>query len=100
MIVSAVPKDQYENGALPVASGKIGAAHTSMYERIELTCECGWQPTRLREVGLTVDRQLVIYWRCSNCRRQMYRVKPLAECWQECPAAVPDAESEAHDSVR
>ena len=59
-----------------------------MYETIELSCECGRRPTRLREVGLTVDRQLVIYWRCSQCRRQVYRVKPLAECWRECPVPV------------
>ena len=64
-----------------------------MYERIELSCECGWHPTRLREVGLTVDRQLVIYWRCSHCRRQVYRVKPLADCWRECPATLPDGET-------
>src|SRR5579872_2666647 len=61
---------------------------STMYERIELSCDCGWQPTRLREVGLTVDRQLVIYWRCSNCRRQVYRIKPLAECWRECPNSL------------
>jgi len=62
-----------------------------MYERIEVACECGRQPTRLREVGLTADRQLVIYWRCSYCRRQVYRIKPLAECWRECPGALPPA---------
>lgn len=56
-----------------------------MYERIQLSCECGSQPSRLREVGLSADRQLVIYWRCSNCRRHMYIVKPLAECVRECP---------------
>jgi len=57
-----------------------------MYERIQLSCECGSQPSRLREIGLSADRQLVIYWRCSNCRRHMYIVKPLADCVRECPA--------------
>ena len=71
-----------------------------MYERIEVSCECGRQPARLREVGLTVDRQLVIYWRCSGCRRQVYRVKPLAECWRECPAPIPSAAPQIGDSVR
>ena len=56
-----------------------------MYEQIPLSCACGRQPTRLREVGLTADRQLVIYWRCSDCRRHMYIVKPLSECMRECP---------------
>ena len=56
-----------------------------MYERIQLSCECGSQPSRLREIGLSAERQLVIYWRCSNCRRHMYIVKPLADCVRECP---------------
>jgi hypothetical protein len=64
-----------------------------MYERIDVSCDCGWHPTRLREVGLTVDRQLVIHWRCSHCRRQVYRIKPLAECWRECPAPARPAEA-------
>lgn len=60
-----------------------------MYQQIPLLCECGQEPTRLREVGLTADRQLVIYWRCSHCRRHVYIVKPLADCWRDCP--MPDS---------
>ena len=59
-----------------------------MYQRIELACECGRQPARIREVGLTVDRQLVIYWRCSQCRKHVYVVKSLADYWRECPTAA------------
>jgi len=70
-----------------------------MYERIDVSCDCGWHPTRLREVGLTVDRQLVIYWRCSHCRRQVYRIKPLAECWHECPTLSGRDQPAADDSV-
>ena len=55
-----------------------------MYERISLSCDCGWEPSRLREVGLTADRQLVIYWRCSHCRRHVYIVKPLTDCLRDC----------------
>jgi hypothetical protein len=58
-----------------------------MYQRIDLACECGRQPARIREVGLTVDRQLVIYWRCSQCRKHVYVVKSLADYWRECPTA-------------
>ena len=58
-----------------------------MYQRIELSCECGRQPARIREVGLTADRQLVIYWRCSQCRKHVYVIKSLADYWRECPAA-------------
>jgi len=60
-----------------------------MYQQIPVSCECGQQPSRLREVGLTADRQLVIYWRCSHCRRHVYIVKPLADCWRDCP--IPDS---------
>ncbi len=59
-----------------------------MYQRINLSCECGRQPARVREVGLTPDRQLVIYWRCSQCRKHVYLVKSLADCWRDCPSAT------------
>ncbi|HEV3329848.1 MAG TPA: hypothetical protein VG096_02630 [Bryobacteraceae bacterium] len=36
-------------------------------------------------MGLTIDRQLVIYWRCSQCRKHVYVVKSLADYWRECP---------------
>lgn len=98
MIVTAVPH-QEKVGDLSMAYGEAGTAHATMYERIEVSCECGRQPTRLREVGLTVDRQLVIYWRCSHCRRQVYRVKPLAECWRECPAAITGTVSSIGDET-
>jgi len=64
-----------------------------MYQRIHLACECGRRPLALREVGLTPDRQLVIHWRCSGCRKQVYIVRPLAEYWRECPnpGALPQA---------
>jgi len=35
---------------------------------------------------LTPDRQLVIYWRCSQCRKHIYIVKSLADYWRECPS--------------
>jgi len=74
-----------------------------MYQRIDVACECGHQPTRVREVGLTADRQLVIYWRCSHCRRHMYIVKALADYWRECPSHIPQNECktgyDARDAV-
>lgn len=57
-----------------------------MYQRIALLCDCGKLATRVREIGLTADRQLVIYWRCSQCRKHMYLVKSLADYWRECPS--------------
>jgi hypothetical protein len=74
-----------------------------MYQRIELSCECGRQPARVREVGLTADRQLVIYWRCSQCRKHVYIVKSLADYWRECPSPVlpqvPAPAFEAEDAL-
>jgi hypothetical protein len=58
----------------------------NMYRRITLTCECGRQAARVHEIGLTADRQLVIHWRCSHCRKYVYVVKPLADYWRECPS--------------
>ena len=34
-----------------------------------------------------MDRQLVIYWRCSQCRKHVYVIKSLADYWRECPTA-------------
>ena len=72
--------------ALPTASGGTGPPLLIMYQRLELACDCGRQPARIRELGLTVDRQLVIYWRCSQCRKHVYIVKSLADYWRECPS--------------
>ena len=57
-----------------------------MYQRIRLECNCGRQPARIRELGLTPDRQLVVGWRCPRCRKQVYIVRPLADYWRECPS--------------
>jgi hypothetical protein len=57
-----------------------------MYQRIRLACNCGRQPSGLRELGLTPDRQLVVHWRCSLCRKKVYVVRPLADYWRECPS--------------
>jgi hypothetical protein len=57
-----------------------------MYRRITLSCECGRQPCKVRDIGLNSDRQLVIYWRCSQCRKHVYTVKSLADYWRECPS--------------
>ena len=55
------------------------------FRRFALSCECGLVPTRIREVGLSTDHQLVIHWWCLGCRKAMFVVKDLAECWEDCP---------------
>lgn len=57
------------------------------FRQFALTCECGLVPTRIRQVGLSTEHQLVIHWWCMGCRKAMYVVKDLAECWEECPKA-------------
>ena len=36
-------------------------------------------------MGLAADHQLVIHWRCAQCRQYVYVVKALSDCWQDCP---------------
>ena len=61
------------------------------FRQFALSCECGLVPTRIRQVGLSTEHQLVIHWWCIGCRKAMYVVKDLAECWEECPKpADPD----------
>ena len=51
-----------------------------------LRCECGLVPARIKQVGLSAEHQLVIHWWCLRCRKAVYVVKDLAECWDESPA--------------
>ena len=55
------------------------------YQTLALNCECGARTTRIRDVGFTADHQLILHWLCSQCKRHVYAVKPLAECWRDCP---------------
>ena len=60
---------------------------TMRFRQFALCCECGLIPTRIRQVGLSTDHQLVIHWWCMGCRKSMFVVKELTECWEECPKA-------------
>lgn len=55
------------------------------YETLQLHCECGQHTTRIREVGFTADHQLVLHWRCVACKKYVYVVKSLSDCWRDCP---------------
>ena len=72
------------------------------FRQFKLCCECGLIPTRIRQVGLSTEHQLVIHWWCMGCRKAMFVVKDLAECWEECPKPEdPDiAPSPAYDIER
>jgi hypothetical protein len=55
------------------------------FRPFDLSCDCGLIPTRIRQVGLSIEHQLVIHWWCIGCRKAMFVVKDLAECWEESP---------------
>ena len=65
------------------------------FREFKLCCECGLVPARIRQVGLSTEHQLVIHWWCQGCRKAMFVVKDLAECWEECPTRDEPAVSAA-----
>jgi len=63
------------------------------YRHFSLECRCGQPPSRIEEVGVTDDHELVIHWWCDECQKLVYASKTLADCWREAPA--PDAKDNA-----
>jgi hypothetical protein len=81
-----------------------GEDRTQMeYHKLALFCECGGVPKRISTVGLSTTHDLVIHWRCPRCRKNVYLVKPLTECWRDCLAeanlANPDGQTETPDDL-
>jgi hypothetical protein len=56
-----------------------------LIKALTLRCQCGRPPIRIKEIGLTANHELAVYWHCAACRRPVYAVKPLTECWVDCP---------------
>jgi len=56
-----------------------------LFKALSLRCQCGRPPIRIKEIGLTANHELAVYWQCTACRRPVYAVKPLSECWMDCP---------------
>ena len=56
-----------------------------LFKALSLRCQCGRVPLRIKEIGLTADHELAVYWHCTACQRPVYAVKPLSECWLDCP---------------
>ena len=61
------------------------------YLTLSLECECGRSATSVQEIGFTNDHQLILRWRCTRCKKHAYVLKPLEDCWKECPAESGDA---------
>ena len=64
------------------------------YRTLTLQCHCGRQSANIKEVGFTSDHQLVLHWRCPECKSYVYGLKPLSECFDVCPA---EAEAEVEN---
>jgi len=64
------------------------------YRTLSLHCQCGTPSSRIREIGFTSDRQLVVHWRCSQCKSYVYGLKPLDDCFEICPTEEELAEAE------
>ena len=57
------------------------------FRAMSLFCECGRAASRVKRVGLTPQHQLVIHWWCFGCKRDVFLLKELSECWRDCPKA-------------
>jgi hypothetical protein len=55
------------------------------YRTIPLCCECGKAPKFVSPPALAADHHLLIYWRCTRCRREVYFLQPFSDCWRACP---------------
>ena len=64
------------------------------YRTLTLHCQCGKPSSRIREIGFTADRQLVVHWRCSECKSYVYGLKPLDDCFEICPTEEELADAE------
>jgi hypothetical protein len=57
------------------------------FRQLTFRCaECGGDaPIRIRRVGLTPHHELVVHIWCGGCKRDIYIVKALSDCWRDCP---------------
>ncbi|HKE27475.1 MAG TPA: hypothetical protein VKB88_34205 [Bryobacteraceae bacterium] len=61
------------------------------YRHFSLQCRCGQPPSRIEEVGITDDHELVIHWWCDECNKIVYASKSLEECFAAAPPMETDA---------
>ena len=65
------------------------------YRNLSLTCECGGIPENIASIGLSAAHHIVIQWRCPQCDKHVHMLKPLSDCWRDCPPSdmAPEIES-------
>ena len=54
------------------------------YRRLKLSCPCGRSARQFAAIGITLEGQLVISWRCVQCKNWIHFVKPLSDYLQQC----------------
>jgi hypothetical protein len=60
--------------------------HQAMkYRKLTVCCECGRCANRIKNIGFTARHELVLHWWCSGCKRKVYVIKSLSDCWRQCP---------------
>ena len=71
------------------------------YRSFSLACRCGQAPSRIEEIGVSDEHELVIHWWCDECQKVVYAVKSLSDCWRECPhqETAPDFDSRFLESL-
>ena len=62
------------------------------FRKLHVRCECGRSPAYIRDIGLSAGHELVIRWSCTGCKRQIFVVKSLSDCWQDCPTESDEPE--------
>lgn len=66
------------------------------YRTLTVQCHCGRQSASIKEVGFTSDHQLVLHWRCPECKTYVYGLKPLSECFDICPPEAAEETKASH----
>lgn len=65
------------------------------FRRLPLVCECGHVAKSFHAVGFTSEYELVIHWKCGQCKKHSYLVKTLSDCCKQCPEAEDSPEADA-----
>jgi hypothetical protein len=55
------------------------------FRTLTFQCSCGRSSSRIRQLGLTGNHELVLRWYCAACRRRFHAVMHLSDLWRECP---------------
>jgi hypothetical protein len=67
--------------------------------KLALYCTCGRAASRIKHVGFTADHQLVVGWWCSPCKRNVYVLRALSDCWRDCPKPMNKRQAAAPNPI-